>query len=90
MGLSPKRKGALLVAAGPCSRMRTTAAPVKFEYWKSSIDQQWYWHLKTATNEKLAQGERYSAKADCLRAIEMVRQSATAEIKNLSRETAKY
>jgi len=62
---------------------------VKFEYWKSSIDQQWYWHLKNATNHKVAQGEPYSSKAECLQAIEQVRQASAAEARNLSRETDK-
>jgi uncharacterized protein YegP (UPF0339 family) len=57
---------------------------VRFEYWKSSIDRLWYWHLKTAKNEKLAQGEAYATKADCLEAIASVRQCAGATVQNLS------
>jgi uncharacterized protein YegP (UPF0339 family) len=66
-----------------------TVAPVKFEYWKSSIDQQWYWHLKNGTNHKVAQGESYPTKAECLHAIDEVRQASSAEVKSLSRETDK-
>lgn len=58
--------------------------PVRFEYWKSTIDRQWYWHLKDEGNEKLAQGEAYASKEDCLRAIEAVRKCATAAVQDLS------
>jgi len=57
---------------------------VRFEYWKSSIDRRWYWHLKTTDNEKLAQGESYASKAECMRAIELVRQCAIAELHDLT------
>lgn len=60
------------------------SSTVRFEYWKSSIDRLWYWHLKTVRNEKLAQGEAYATKADCLQAIDQVRQCATAPLQNLS------
>lgn len=62
---------------------------MKFEYWKSSIDQQWYWHLKNGTNRKVAQGEPYSSKAECLQAIDQVRQASSAEAQNLSQESEK-
>ncbi len=57
---------------------------VKFEYWRSSIDRLWYWHLKTDGNEKLAQGEAYSSKEACLEAIDQVRKAHEAELQNLS------
>jgi uncharacterized protein YegP (UPF0339 family) len=69
--------------AGPADLAFLPSA-VRFEYWKSSIDLLWYWHLKTAKNEKLAQGEPYATKADCLRAIEHVRQCSSASVQNLS------
>ncbi|HYP16384.1 MAG TPA: YegP family protein [Opitutus sp.] len=59
---------------------------MKFEYWKSSIDRQWYWHLVDAQNEKLAQGEPHATKAACLGAIELVRKSAAAPVNSLSPE----
>ena len=58
--------------------------PVRFEFWKSTIDRQWYWHLKDERNEKLAQGEAYPTKEACLRAIEAVRKCATATVQDLS------
>jgi uncharacterized protein YegP (UPF0339 family) len=60
------------------------SSSVRFEYWKSSIDRLWYWHLKTVRNEKLAQGEAYPTKAECLQAIDQVRQCAAASVHNLS------
>lgn len=57
---------------------------VRFEYWRSAIDRRWYWHLKNAQNEKLAQGEPYGTKAECLRAIEQVRAASAAPLFNLS------
>lgn len=60
------------------------AAAVKFEYWRSSLNRLWYWHLKTSENEKLAQGEAYPTKTACLEAIKRVRQSSAASVENLS------
>lgn len=57
---------------------------VRFELWKSSIDRQWYWHLKGEKNEKLAQGEAYASKDACLEAIEQVRKSSAAAMQDLS------
>lgn len=58
--------------------------PLVFQYWQSSIDRMWYWHLKASTNEKVAQGEAYVTKAGCLKAIDLVKQAAQAPIENLS------
>jgi uncharacterized protein YegP (UPF0339 family) len=58
--------------------------PLVFQYWQSSIDRMWYWHLKASTNEKVAQGEAYVTKAGCLRAIEMAKHAAQAPLENLS------
>lgn len=57
---------------------------VKFEYWRSSLNRLWYWHLKTVDNEKLAQGEAYPTKGECLQAIARVRGSGGAMMQNLS------
>ena len=67
----------------------STGSPDVSRYWKSSIDQQWYWHLKNGTNHKVAQGESYQTKAECLHAIDEVRQASSAEVKSLSREVEK-
>lgn len=66
-----------------CGEVLLTAV-VKFEYWRSSLNRLWYWHLKTAENEKLAQGEAYPTETACLEAIERVRQSRGALVENLS------
>ncbi|ACB73421.1 YegP family protein [Opitutus terrae] len=66
-----------------CDQVLLTVA-VKFEYWRSSLNRLWYWHLKTTENEKLAQGEAYPTEAACLEAIERVRQSTGAVVENLS------
>lgn len=57
---------------------------VKFEYWRSSLNRLWYWHLRTAGNEKLAQGEAYPTKQACLQAIARVKGASTAVLEDLS------
>jgi uncharacterized protein YegP (UPF0339 family) len=59
-------------------------ARLRFEYWRSAMDRRWYWHLRTDQNEKLAQGEAYATRAECLRAMTQVQQSGLAPITDLS------
>lgn len=43
---------------------------------------QWYWRLKGKNGEIVAQGESYTRKADCLRAVKAIRRlAATAQVK---------
>lgn len=56
---------------------------MKFEYWKAQ-DGNWYWHLKGANGERIAQGEGYAHKADCQHAIGLVKSSAAATVFNLT------
>ncbi len=72
------------IAAMPFVPAMLSLATMKFEYWRSSIDRLWYWHLKSDSNQKLAQGEAYSSKSACLEAIEQVRRAHEAEVQNLS------
>jgi uncharacterized protein YegP (UPF0339 family) len=51
---------------------------MKYEYWKSSSHGNWYWHLKASNGEKIAQGEGYSSKENCLHAISLVTSSKDA------------
>jgi uncharacterized protein YegP (UPF0339 family) len=53
---------------------------MKYEYWKSSANNNWYWHLKAANGEKIAQGEGYSTKEGCLHAIALVKSSKDAPV----------
>jgi uncharacterized protein len=57
---------------------------MKFEYWKSTTNNNWYWHLKAANGEKIAQGEGYKNKADVLTVIGLVQNSSIAAIVNLT------
>lgn len=57
---------------------------MKYEYWKSSTNRQWYWHLKAANGERIAQGEGYKTKAACLHAIDLVKGSGAAPVINLT------
>ena len=66
------------------SSIRIQKEPMKYEYWKSTANKQWYWHLKAANGEKIAQGEGYTAKANCLAAIKLVKGSAGASETNLT------
>ncbi len=36
--------------------------PLRFEYWKSNKNGQWYWRLKARNGEPVAQGEGYKSK----------------------------
>jgi len=47
---------------------------MKFEYYKSSDG--WRWHLKGRNGEIVASGEAYTRKADVLRAIIRIQNSA--------------
>ena len=51
-----------------------------FQVWQSSRDWKWYWHLKAANHEIIAQGEGYSTKAGALHVIALVKASANAPI----------
>ena len=53
---------------------------MKYEYWKSPADRQWYWHLKADNGEKIAQSEGYTRKSNCLRAIRLVKASAASVV----------
>ena len=54
--------------------------PMKFEYWKSANNNNWYWHLKAANGEKIAQSEGYASKQGCLNSIELVKSCKNAEV----------
>jgi len=41
-------------------------------------DGNWYWHLKAANGEKIANGEGYKKKADVLHVIGLVKASSAA------------
>jgi uncharacterized protein YegP (UPF0339 family) len=49
---------------------------MKYEYWKSNGA--WYWHLKAANGEVIAQGEAYESKYDVLHVISLVKGSGDA------------
>jgi uncharacterized protein YegP (UPF0339 family) len=53
---------------------------MKYEYWKSSNNGNWYWHLKAANGERIAQGEGYTAEQNCLHAISLVKSSSGAPV----------
>lgn len=51
-------------------------------YYKSSRDNQWRWRLRADNNKIIAvSGEGYIHKADCLRAITLVKGSDPAQVK---------
>jgi uncharacterized protein len=43
-------------------------------------NRQWRWRLKAANHEIIATGESYYNKADCLRAINLVKGSSNAPV----------
>lgn len=54
---------------------------MKFKYWKAQ-NHNWYWHLKAANGEIIAQGEGYTSKAGVLHAIALVKSSYNAPEEN--------
>ncbi|MFZ5494731.1 MAG: YegP family protein [Verrucomicrobiota bacterium] len=58
---------------------------MKYEYWKSKANSNWYWHLKAANGKIIATGgEGYNNKADALAAIKLVKGSSDAPENNLT------
>lgn len=53
---------------------------MKFEYWKSPTNHQWYWHLRAANGEPIASGEGYTTKESCLAAIALIQSSHRATV----------
>lgn len=49
---------------------------MKFEYWQSTKNRNWYWHLLAGNNQVIAQGEGYVNKADCEHVINLIRNQA--------------
>jgi uncharacterized protein YegP (UPF0339 family) len=56
---------------------------MKYEYFKSN-NGNWYWRLKGANGEIIAQSEGYTTKANCLHAIALVKSSHSAPEVNLT------
>lgn len=52
---------------------------MKYEYWKSTNDDQWHWHLKARNGEVIAQSEAYTTKAMCLKGIQACKRSLFAK-----------
>lgn len=46
--------------------------PLRFEYWKSNNNRQWYWRLKAGNNEPLCQSEGYKSKASVVKAYHAI------------------
>ena len=57
---------------------------MRYEYWKSPSNGNWYWHLRAANGERIAQGEGYISKQHCLGAIKIVKLSKDAPENNLT------
>ena len=51
-------------------------------YIYKDVQNQWRWNLKAANNKKIANsGEGYHNKADCLHALNLVKGSSTAPVR---------
>lgn len=50
--------------------------PVRFEYWQSEEDGQWYFHLIAPNGGVLVHSGTYDTEDDCLEGIEQVRRFA--------------
>jgi len=56
---------------------------MKYEYWKSAKNLQWYWHLKGGNGEIISQSEGYTTKSMCLNGIRLNKRSFFARVKEL-------
>ena len=56
---------------------------MKFEYFKAT-NGNWYWRLKAANGEIVAQSEGYTTKQSCLHGISVVKSSYNAPEVNLT------
>ncbi len=65
---------------------RGTDSPVQqnkamyYSVWKSTVNSNWYWNLKSANHEKIAQSEGYTTKASALHAIDLLKSSSAAPV----------
>lgn len=59
---------------------------MKFQYWKSKKDGQWYWHLIASNNRILATGgEGFENENDLKASVNLIRNgSATSMVQKLS------
>jgi uncharacterized protein YegP (UPF0339 family) len=53
---------------------------MKFIFWKSDKDGQWYWHLRATNGKIIAQGEGYKRRSDLLKTIARIQKCAAAKI----------
>jgi uncharacterized protein YegP (UPF0339 family) len=51
-----------------------------YQIGQSHLDNLWYWHLKAANHEIIAQGEGYVSKAGALHAVSLVKASYNAPV----------
>jgi uncharacterized protein YegP (UPF0339 family) len=59
----------------------------KFEYWQSTKDGMWYFHLVAPNNEIIAQSQGYTTKDNCINGINATKNySQTAEINETTKE----
>ncbi len=43
--------------------------PLRFEYWKSTRNKQWYWRVRAGNAEPICQSEGYKTKAGVMKAF---------------------
>lgn len=57
---------------------------MKFEIYRAGmLHRQWRWRLRAKNGEIIANGESYWRRGSCMRAINLVAQSADATVKEL-------
>jgi uncharacterized protein YegP (UPF0339 family) len=56
---------------------------IYYQYWQGTRSGKWFWHARGMNHEVICQGETngYHNKADCLKAIELLKNGAAAEVK---------
>lgn len=50
--------------------------PVRFEYWQSEVDGQWYFHFVAPNGGILVQSAGYNNESECLEGINMIKRYA--------------
>lgn len=52
--------------------MKKNKAPLRFEYWKSKRNKQWYWRIRAGNAEPIAHGEGYKRRSGVLKVFHLL------------------
>jgi uncharacterized protein YegP (UPF0339 family) len=56
----------------PVNKMPKPTKSLRFEYWKSAKNKQWYWRIRAGNAEPIAHGEGYKRKSGVLNVFHLL------------------